>query len=363
MTIQAYQFAGGYGTVAVPNPPIQAPRDPATTDIVSPAGNPYQIGQYWQNTISGTVFFYIGHGLWETVAAPSLGPIDTVTGNSGGAIGPTLNNVNILGAGALAFAGAGSTLTGTITPGAALISTITGDSGGALSPTAGNFNLLGTANQIKVTGAGSTETFSVPTTFIAPGSIASTSTITAATGLTVTAGGAAITGTTGINITGAAVTTIGTGGTGAVKVGNATGNTQVTGSVTTTTTLTATLGNITATNGNFVASTAGNGLVFPVATGSGASSGTVNSNGRQGSVTFTGPSIAGGAVLGLTMGNTSITGAATQILYTLVGATTGAALTIQSVVNSASTSVITIANGTGATTTTADITLNFLILN
>ncbi len=160
MTIQAYQFAGGYGTVAVPNPPIQAPRDPATTDIVSPAGNPYQIGQYWQNKITGTVFFYIGAGLWETVAAPTLGPIDTVTGNSGGAIGPTLNNVNILGAGALAFAGAGTTLTGTITPGTALADTLTGDSGGALSPTAGNFNILG-GTGCNTSGSGSTLTINV----------------------------------------------------------------------------------------------------------------------------------------------------------------------------------------------------------
>lgn len=54
------------------------------------------------------------------------------------------------------------------------IQTITGDSGGALLPTAGNINLLGTANQIAVTGAGSTETFSLtgpytPATYTAHG--------------------------------------------------------------------------------------------------------------------------------------------------------------------------------------------------
>jgi uncharacterized membrane protein len=41
-----------------------------------------------------------------------------------------------------------------------------------------------------------------------------------------------IVGTTNINTSGAAVSTLGTGGTGAVNIGNATGNTTVTGSIT-----------------------------------------------------------------------------------------------------------------------------------
>ncbi len=90
--------------------------------------------------------------------------------------------------------------------------TLTGGSGGAISPTAGNITLAGTANQITTTGSGSTITSSIPSTFIAPGSIAAT------------------------------------------------------------TTLTATLGNITATNGNLVLNTAGNKL--SIATGANASIGT-----------------------------------------------------------------------------------------
>lgn len=92
------------------------------------------------------------------------------------------------------------------------------------------------------------------------------------TSLTVTPGPASITGTTNINTSGSGVTSIGTGGTGATNIGNATGNTAVTGSLTASTTLRATLGNITATNGNLVLSTAGNKLV--IATGSNASVGT-----------------------------------------------------------------------------------------
>jgi len=87
--------------------------------------------------------------------------------------------------------------------------------------------------------------------------------------LTVNPGPTNITGTTNINTAGAATTTIGTGGTGAVRIGNVTGNTQVTGSLTATslaatttilagttvtagTGMTATTGNITATTGNIV---------------------------------------------------------------------------------------------------------------
>lgn len=83
------------------------------------------------------------------------------------------------------------------------INTITGDSGGAKGPSAGNFSLLGTANQITVTGGTNKETFSIASAFIAPGSIVSTTTIasgtTLAAGTTMTAG-TSITATLG-NIT------------------------------------------------------------------------------------------------------------------------------------------------------------------
>lgn len=167
--------------------------------------------------------------------------------------------------------------------GTTVVSTING-----LSPVAGNIVIAGTASEITVTNAGNTVTLSIPTTFIAPGSIASTTTITSGTGLTVTAGGAAITGTTGINTTGASVTTIGTGGTGATNIGNATGNTAVTGSLTASTTLTATLGAITATNGNLVLGTAGNKLVIHATTAASDSVGTTGvMGGTPGTVTVT----------------------------------------------------------------------------
>ena len=93
--------------------------------------------------------------------------------------------------------------------------------------------------------------------------------------LVVTPGPISLTGTTTINTTGSAVTTIGTGGTGAVNIGNATGNVAVTGTLTSTvgltagtsvvagTGITATTGNITASDGNVVLSTAGTYVSLP----------------------------------------------------------------------------------------------------
>jgi hypothetical protein len=64
------------------------------------------------------------------------------------------------------------------------------------------------------------------------GTLTSSGAITATTGgITASAGGASVTGTTTINTTGAATTSIGTGGTGAVNIGNATGGTAVSGSL------------------------------------------------------------------------------------------------------------------------------------
>lgn len=84
----------------------------------------------------------------------------------------------------------------TSTSGTGVVSTLTGDSGGAVSPTAGNINLKGTANQITTTGTPGTSTiaWTIPATFIAPGSIKSTTTVEVGSGnLTVDSGNAVLT--------------------------------------------------------------------------------------------------------------------------------------------------------------------------
>jgi hypothetical protein len=150
-----------------------------------------------------------------------------------------------------------------------------------VTPTAGVIEILGTASQITSTGTNSPGaiTLSLPNAITTPGSLTTTTSLTAGNGFTVSSGTstlAALTqvGTAHINITGAATTVIGTGGTGAVQIGNATGNTAVTGSLTTTTTLTATLGNITATNGNLSLAHAGNKLLIAATSSATCSAGT-----------------------------------------------------------------------------------------
>lgn len=71
--------------------------------------------------------------------------------------------------------------------------------------------------------------------------------------LTVTPGPISLTGTTTINTTGAASTSIGTGGTGVVNIGNATGNTIITGTLAVTSNITSNTGNILASSGNVTA--------------------------------------------------------------------------------------------------------------
>lgn len=105
--------------------------------------------------------------------------------------------------------------------GSLLLSTLTGDSGGAISPSSGNITVAGTANQITTTGSGSTITWSLPSAITAPGSLTTTTGLTAGSGFTVSAGAVAITtGTSAINISAdAAATTINLGtGAGAKTI-------------------------------------------------------------------------------------------------------------------------------------------------
>lgn len=145
-----------------------------------------------------STYFTVDSNGFVSVSGTGLG--QTITGNTGGALSPTAGNWNIVGTGSLTSAGAGSTLTFSLTGltnhnvlvgagtatitnvppstagfvltsnGAAAdpsfqdisasgaIKTITGNSGGAESPTAGgNFNILGTGS-ITVAGSANTET-------------------------------------------------------------------------------------------------------------------------------------------------------------------------------------------------------------
>lgn len=91
--------------------------------------------------------------------------------------------------------------------------TLTGDSGGAIAAVAGNIDVLGTANELVTTGTAGTITLSLPAAIIAPGSLTTTTTLEA--GTSIVAG----------------------------------------------TTITATLGDITATDGDLVLTAAGNKMI------------------------------------------------------------------------------------------------------
>ena len=293
MTFQSTNNLSGFPqpfTRIFPAPIISA-RVPTTADYQ------YQIGQTWIDTVgtNGYVLVNVASSTaqWNTMAISPAGAIDTITGNSGGALTPSASNINILGSGVLAFAGSGATLTGSITPGTTLVSTIAGNSGGALSPTAGAMSIIG-SGEVSVAGAGSTLTISVtPSTttvstitgnsggalsptagnlnILGSGTLAFTGTGSTLTGAitpgstlisTVTGGsGGALSPTTGnLNILGTSnqITSTGSGSTLTLALAS---GLVAPSSITATTSITATLGAITATNGNLVLTAAGNKMM------------------------------------------------------------------------------------------------------
>ena len=181
------------------------------------------------------------------------------------------------------------------------LNTLTGTSGGAIPPSAGNINILGTANQIVFTGSGSTLTASfvgpyTPATYTTHGVLvgAGTSSIVA---LSVGSTGTLLAGTTGADPA-------------------FTGSPSVSGSLTAGTTITATLGAITATNGNIVRGTAGNKDVYS----SVASTTTAGAN-SAGTVTLVGGTA--------TIATTAVTASSQIRLYRQgIGSTGAAALGI-----------------------------------
>jgi len=171
------------------------------------------------------------------VGAPSVHAVENSLGTL--AVDYTNSNAYIL------VAKANNTATWYLVGGASASFTGLAASSGSAAPSGGSITLAGTSNEITTIGSGHTITFSLPSSVIAPGSLASTTSMTVGNHLIVTTGGVTVTAG---NIATSA------------------------GSITSATTLTATSGAITATNGNLVLGHAGNKL--SIATGSNASIGT-----------------------------------------------------------------------------------------
>jgi len=168
----------------------------------------------------------------------------------------------------------------------------------SLSPTAGNIIIAGTASQITATSLASTITLSIPAAFVAPGSIAATTTVTA------------------------------------------------------------TLGDITATNGDFVSTAAAKG---PKVVGTSVAGATpIVNNVRAGQVAFS-DDITAGSTVALVMTNSLIT-AASVIIAVASCSSAGSACLIRDIAPGSGTVTFNTTN-LGASSAAATININFWILN
>lgn len=142
--------------------------------------------------------------------------VETLTGNTGGAVGPNgADNINVIGDGT-SITVSGNPLTNTLTisaiGGGTLVETLTGNTGGAISPLAGNINVIGDGTTIAIAGSGHTLTASL----VGTGAIQTLTGSTSGGAISPLAGNVNITAGTGISVIGTAHTlTIAT--TGAVS--------------------------------------------------------------------------------------------------------------------------------------------------
>lgn len=249
--LSAGASTGGSGLV-----PVVTIRAPASSDIRGPNG-PFKVGQNWVDSTNNAAYEL-------TSFTSSNGSVTATWVTLGG--------------------------------GAGAVATLTGDSGTA-TPSGGNIQIAGTANQIATAGSGAVVTLSLTGPY---------------TPATYTAHGVLLGEGTGSIVSTTA------GATGQTLMGSTgadpafTGSPSFSGSVTAGTTVTATLGAITATNGNLVLGTAGNKILSTsvgTTTTAGANSfGTVTLVGGTATVATT--SITTNSIVFLTRQTIGATGAA-----------------------------------------------------
>jgi collagen type VII alpha len=269
------------------------------TRAPSSSDNNFPIGKRWvyQNVASYELIgITTSNGIttanWNLLASDS-GPLDTLTGGSGGAISPSAGNITLAGTGSqIATAGSGSTITfslvGPYSPASytahgvligegssSVVATTPGTNGQLLIGSTGAdpafSTLTSTGGTLTVTGGAHTLNIDLAAPVTVPNGGTGATTLT---GVLTGNGTSAVTGNAvtqhGVIIGGAsnAVGSTAVGATGTLLAGatgadpSFTASPSVTGSLTAGTTLTATLGNITATNGNLVLGTAGNKQVY-----------------------------------------------------------------------------------------------------
>jgi hypothetical protein len=300
MTIQpgAMLYTQGFGSrpESVEVPHIEN-RAPTASDYNFPVGKRWvytNVASYELIGVSTTSGITTAN--WNLLASDT-GPLDTLTGGSGGAISPSAGNITLAGTGSqIATAGSGSTITfslvGPYTPSSytahgvllgegssSVVATAAGTNGQLLTGSTGAdpafSTLTSSGGTLTVTGGAHTLNLDLAAPVTVPnggtGAITLTGVLTgngtsAVTGNAVTQHGVVIGGASN------AVGTTSVGATGTLLAGSTgadpafTASPSVTGSITAGTTLTATLGNITATNGNLNLAHTGNKLLIHATT-------------------------------------------------------------------------------------------------
>lgn len=155
------------GTDAVqPTNIILNDRDPSSSD----RRNVY-IGSWWLNTVTNDLFYLAsladGMALWINISS-GVGTVQTLTGNSGGPVSPTANNINLVGDGPTIKTAKTDPHTITATAGGTgLLATLTGNTGGPVRATATTINVIGTGS-ISVAGNPGISTLTISNTPASP---------------------------------------------------------------------------------------------------------------------------------------------------------------------------------------------------
>lgn len=341
--VYTQSFASRPENVEVPHIDVRAP---ATTDVL------YPLGKRWLNKVNGNEYtlgyFTTSNGVmtanWTLLGAGS-GDLNTLTTDDLTVVVPTAGNINLAGTGSLATTGSGSTATiglvgltvhdvligaGTATIGKVAPSATSGvaliSQGAAADP------IFGT---VVPAGGG---TGAVTLTGIVTGNGTSAMTANAVTQHGVLIGGAA---NAASSLAVAATGTLLAGSTGADPA--FTGSPSVSGSLTAATTITATSGAITATNGNLVFGTAGNKIIstsVASTTTAGANSfGTVTLS--SGTATVSTSAVTASSIIFLTRQSIGSTGAAALGQLTVGTISAGASFVITAALTATATSTAT----------------------
>lgn len=102
-------YSVGVGLQGVLPPPIEASAAPTSSNIKFP------LGQIWLDTVNGNTYILNkvsgGAATWSVISPSAGTAVETLTGDSGGALSPTAGNITVAGGDGFSTSGTGSTLT------------------------------------------------------------------------------------------------------------------------------------------------------------------------------------------------------------------------------------------------------------